>query len=361
MDVKNILHMNTGESDHSYAKNSTSQKKVISKSTPLLEEAIRETILSRNDLSTTSFKIVDLGCSSGPNTLFFISKVLDIVSQIHNQESMKKFEFEVFLNDLPGNDFNLIFKSLHSFYAEKEKSGMSLGSCFISGVPGSFYERLFPSKSLNFVHSSFAVQWLSKVPSNLLNKGNIHIAENSHPSVPEAYLKQFQNDFSLFLSLRSKEMMSGGRMILTLPGRIEMDPTSKYCCYIWETLSKCLHELVDEGLVKEDDIDSFNIPLYNPHEEEIRKIIDMEGSFIIGKLETLQMNPRNTFFDSDDENAIAKSFAKLGRALTEPLLASHFGDHIIDNLFSKFAKHMSKKSLLEDIKATPIMISLINK
>ncbi|KAM7268450.1 hypothetical protein ACFE04_010616 [Oxalis oulophora] len=186
MDVKNILHMNTGDSDHSYAKNSTSQKRVISKSTSFLEEAVREIILSDNDLSTTSFKMADLGCSSGPNTLFLISKVLDIVSQIRDHESMKKIEFEVFLNDLPGNDFKLIFKSLPNFYAEKEKSGMSLGSCFISAVPGSFYEKLFPNKSLHFVHSSFAIQWLSKVPSNLLNKGNIHIAEKSHPSVLEA-------------------------------------------------------------------------------------------------------------------------------------------------------------------------------
>ncbi|KAM7266848.1 hypothetical protein ACFE04_009014 [Oxalis oulophora] len=160
-------------------------------------------------------------------------------------------------------------------------------------------------------------------------------------------------------------MMSRGRMILTsLPGRIEMDPTSKYCCYTWETLSKCLNELVDEGLVKEDDIDSFNLPLYTPHEEEVRKIIDVEGSFTIGKLETLQMNhsdPRDGSYFGSDENAIGKKFAKLRRALTEPLLASHFGDHIIDNLFSKFAKHMSKKSLLEDIKVSPVMISLIKK
>ena len=37
--------------------------------------------------------------------------------------------------------------------------------------------------------------------------------------VLEAYAKQYRKDFTLFLELRAKELVSGGRMIVSLVGR----------------------------------------------------------------------------------------------------------------------------------------------
>ncbi|MBA0779036.1 hypothetical protein Gotri_003319, partial [Gossypium trilobum] len=37
------------------------------------------------------------------------------------------------------------------------------GLGFIAGVASSFYQRLFPSNSIHFVHSSYCLHWLSKV------------------------------------------------------------------------------------------------------------------------------------------------------------------------------------------------------
>ena len=73
-------------------------------------------------------------------------------------------KLRVFLNDLPSNDFNIDFKLLPEFYGMlKKEKGNDVGPCFIAGMPGSFYGRLFPSKSLDFVHSSYSAHWLSKV------------------------------------------------------------------------------------------------------------------------------------------------------------------------------------------------------
>lgn len=73
----------------------------------------------------------------------------------------------MFLNDLPGNDFNALFRSLPDMYkklGEEDQTGNTLfGACFIAGVPGSFYGRLFPNKSMHFFHSSYSLMWLSKV------------------------------------------------------------------------------------------------------------------------------------------------------------------------------------------------------
>lgn len=75
-------------------------------------------------------------------------------------------EFQVYLNDLPGNDFNTLFRSLPAFYEKfnKEEERDS-GACFVAGVPGSFYGRLFPTRSLDFVHSSSSLHWLSQARS----------------------------------------------------------------------------------------------------------------------------------------------------------------------------------------------------
>ncbi|KAI9165290.1 hypothetical protein LWI28_011124 [Acer negundo] len=175
------------------------------------------------------------------------------------------------VDNLGHND--TIFKSLPTFYENLEKDkGEQFGPCFVSGMPGSFYERLFPSRSLHFIHSSYSLHWLSNVPGNLENnKANIYMAKSSPPNVYKAYLEQFQRDFSSFLSLRSEEIISKGRMVLTFIGRSITDPSSKDCCYIWELLTKSFLELVDEGLVEATKVDSFNLPYYTPCEEELNR------------------------------------------------------------------------------------------
>ncbi|OIT31212.1 salicylatebenzoate carboxyl methyltransferase [Nicotiana attenuata] len=156
-------------------------------------------------------------------------------------------EFHVFLNDLPGNDFNTIFRSLlPKFYDDlREKNmgedGFDPNNCFVSGVAGSFYNRLFPSKSLHFVHSSYSLHWLSQVPDGIENnKGNIYLTSTSSASVIKAYYEQFERDFATFFKHRSEEFVQNGRMILTMLGRKNEDLFSRGCSYEWELLATVL-------------------------------------------------------------------------------------------------------------------------
>ncbi|KAM7273489.1 hypothetical protein ACFE04_028153 [Oxalis oulophora] len=363
--VQNILHMNVGDGEHSYAKNSLLQEIVISKTKPILEDAIKEMFGGAN-LTIPTFTVAELGCSSGPNTLLSISYIIDAVCRICQEKNITKApDFQVFLNDLPGNDFNTIFESLPDFLQKlkKEKGGL-MGSCFISGHPNSFYEMLFPSNTLHFVHSSYSIHWLSKIPDGLVNKGNVYMAKNSPPHVFQAYLKQYQKDFFLFLSLRAKETVSDGRMFLTFIGRTMINPSvSRDCCYFWEVLTKSLFELIDEGLVEEADIDSFNVPMYTPHEEEVREIVKMEGSFTIDKLEMFQINndPRDDVNNTSfifNETEVGNNAAEYVRSAVEPLLASHFGASVMDSLFAKYAKLLGENWCFEKAKTTIIVLSL---
>ncbi|KAL7233886.1 hypothetical protein ACSBR1_017487 [Camellia fascicularis] len=346
MIVQNVLHMNAGNGETSYANNSTLQKTAILMARPVLEDTLKK--VCSNDAFPKHLKIADLGCSSGPNTFLVISQIINIIHNLMQQNNCKAPEIEICLNDLPQNDFNSIFKSLPTFYEKikMEKEEKLLGACFVSGVPGSFYCRLFPRKSLHFVHSSYSVHWLSQVPERLENKGNIYMARTSPLTVFEAYLKQFQMDFSTFLSLRSEEIVVGGPMILTFLGRRIADPTDKDYCILWELLTKSLLDLVSE--------------------DEVKAIIEKEGSFNLERLEVSECNWDANHNDDDehfvfDKDRSGKNVANLIRAVTEPLVVSHFGEFIVDDVFKKFANHVADHLSSEKSKFINIVVSLSKK
>lgn len=136
------------------------QAKVISMTRSIMEEAITS-LYSATRPSTLA--IADLGCSLGSNTFSVISQLIGAVENLRKEmgysDDHQQPEYQVFLNDLPGNDFNAVFRALPKIL-EGQEAGRR---CFFAGVPGSFYGRLFPSKSLHFVHSSYSLMWLSQV------------------------------------------------------------------------------------------------------------------------------------------------------------------------------------------------------
>ncbi|CAN1308450.1 Salicylate carboxymethyltransferase [Linum perenne] len=272
--------MNGGTGDTSYATNSFLQQKAISITLPVTEEAITRLF---TNTSLTRLTIADLGCASGPNTFLTISELLKSFVRIsRNLGKESPEEFQVFLNDLPGNDFNSIFISLQEFKQQMNEELMA--DMLFNGVPGSFYGRLFPADSIHFVHSSYSLQWLSQVPDDLdENRGNIFIASGSPPGVLKAYYEQFQRDFSSFLRRRALEMVTGGQMVLTLLGRTseEEDSCSKDTCFIWELLSTVLNQMAIEGLIYREKLDSFNVPNYYPSPTEIEDEILKQGTFVI--------------------------------------------------------------------------------
>ncbi|XP_057469069.1 probable jasmonic acid carboxyl methyltransferase 2 [Actinidia eriantha] len=351
MEVMLVLHMNKGEGETSYAKNSTVQRKIISLANSITEEAVVG-ILCNN--FPDSLGIADLGCSSGPNTLTVISEIIDIVRATSFRLDRPIPEFRVSLNDLPSNDFNEVFKSLPEFYNKlKREKGGGFNRCFISGVPGSFYGRLFPNKSLHFVHSSSSLHWLSQVPPALdskarthLNRGKLYISKTSPHCVLEAYLSQFEKDLFLFLKSRSEEMVPGGRMVLSFMGRRSVDPSAEESCYHWELLAQALMSMASEGLVEEEKIDSFNVPYYAPCPEELKSVVKTEGSFVVDRLETFEIDWDGGVLSNSISEArktdletfsSGQRVAKTIRAVVEPMLESHFGKQIMDDLFYRYS------------------------
>ncbi|PHT84852.1 Jasmonate O-methyltransferase [Capsicum annuum] len=175
-----------------------------------------------------------------------------------------------------------------------------------------------------------------------LNKGKLYISQTSPSDVIKAYVSQFQNDFSLFLRSRSPEMVPGGRMLLSLMGRSSIDPTIEDGCYYqWELLAHALSILVSKGLVEEEKIDSFNAPC----PEELKIAVEKEGSFIVNRIEAFEIEwdasvSSNSSTQCEDKKILlsrGQQVAKTIRAVVESMVENHFGNEIMDDLFSIYS------------------------
>ncbi|XP_065869233.1 probable caffeine synthase MTL2 isoform X1 [Euphorbia lathyris] len=345
-----VHHMNWGQGENSFYRNSLYEKKVILTAKPILQESIEEICQKSFPECLT---MADFGCSSGPTALLPLWEIIETIDSTCTKLNKKPPNLQYFLNDLPGNDFNTIFRSLlPDFHQKLEKEKDSkFGHCLIGAMPGSFYGRLFPSNSLHFVHSSSSLHWLSQVPEGLvsecgisLNKGNICIDESSPASVQKAYQNQFDNDFTNFLSLRSEEMVTGGNMVITIMARNEQIPYCKYGGDILHLIGNSLKDMVNEqGMIKESTLDNYNIPFNAPSKEQVRNLIEKEGSFSIKRIEEFKLSwDANVDDDGNIELTFdlgerAKYVSNYMRAAIEPMLATHFEDVIIDNLFYRFS------------------------
>ncbi|ESW08144.1 hypothetical protein PHAVU_009G022200 [Phaseolus vulgaris] len=368
METAQFIFANGGAGEASYANNSSFQSKMISKVKPILEESMKS--LYCNSVPSC-FKVADLGCSSGPNALQVAYDIIDVVHNITpSYNRVPPIEFQIYLNDQFQNDFNNIFESLPSFYERlREEKGERLGSCFVNATPGSFYGRLFPTNSMHFFHSSTSLHWLSQAPkglakgTGLINKKNIYFTNTSPCTVYQAYLDQFSEDFNLFLESRAEELVHGGGIVLTFVGR---DETSDIITP-WGLIGLVLNDMVLESLIGEAKLESVNMARYGPTADEVKQLIDAEGSFTLQKLEIfksswdegLKENGNGDF--ALDANVKANFIGKYVRATTEPFLTARFGEGIIDELFLRFRKKVAKLLGEQNLEYTYLVIFMTKK
>lgn len=152
-----VVRMNSSsEGKMSYANNSDFQRVIAS----VTRKARRDmaAALYRALGRPATLAIADLGCATGPNALLMVSDAVEAVLAESGKGGGKAPppQLHVFLNDLHANDFNAVFRLLPS-------SPLARTGCLVSAWPGSFYGRLFPDASLDYVVSSCSLHFLSKV------------------------------------------------------------------------------------------------------------------------------------------------------------------------------------------------------
>uniref|UniRef100_A0A0E0PVN0 Jasmonate O-methyltransferase n=1 Tax=Oryza rufipogon TaxID=4529 RepID=A0A0E0PVN0_ORYRU len=255
-------------------------------------------------------------------------------SRVQNKAMMetKSILDKFFLNDLPGNDFNHLFRTLETFKKANETNheGEIVPAYYICGVPGSYYTRLFPQQTIHLFHSSISLHWLSQVPEELngrkkvyLNEENIYITKTTPQSVVKLFQEQFYKDFSLFLTLRHEELVLGGQM---------------------------------------ENLESFNLPLYGPSVGEVDEIVKNVNLFEMDHINLFECN-WDPYDDSQgdivhDSALSGMNVAKCIRAALQPLIASYFGEDILNALFEEYAHRVAKHLEKEKGKFAFIVVSL---
>ncbi|XP_028758182.1 probable S-adenosylmethionine-dependent methyltransferase At5g37990 [Neltuma alba] len=329
--------MNGGEGPRSYALNSSFQRSAFEAQKRLIDEAISENLDPTMTFTSSSSKdlitIADLGCSTGPNTFIAMHSITEAIKNHYRRHKLlpahQTLEFQVFFNDQVSNDFNTLFKNLPPNR-----------SYFACGVPGSFRGRLFPNQSLHFVHSASTLHWLSRVPKDIVdrsssawNKGRIHHTD-APKEVGEAYEAQFKEDLENFLNARAEEVVGNGLMALQIPAapdvvaddNKEIDPGR-----VFELLGSSLIDMARVGIMTEEKVDSFNLPIFYSPVKGVKAILEENKYFSVEKMEPLNLE---TFYAAPN----VYTFVSLYRVVMEDLIKQHFGGAIVDELFDRFTQ-----------------------
>ena len=89
--------------------------------------------------------------------------------------------------------------------------------------------------------------------------------------------------------------------------------------------------------MEKEKVDAFNMPFYTPTVEEVKAVIETEGSFAVDKAETFRADWGGAAIAGDEDVEVRAKFAEQGyRAATRPILASEFGEGVMDEMFGRF-------------------------
>ncbi|CDP13778.1 unnamed protein product [Coffea canephora] len=366
--LEKLLSMKGGKGEASYVNNSQAQAQHARSMLHLLKDTLDVVQLNSPE---TPFAVADLGCSCGSNTLFIVDVI--IKHMIKRYEALgydEPPEFSAFFSDLPSNDFNTLFQLLPPYGGSMEEclASDSHRSYFAAGVPGSFYRRLFPARSVDFFYSAFSLHWLSQVPDAVVdnrsaayNKGRIFIHGASEITA-DAYRKQFQTDLAGFLRSRSLEMKRGGSMFLACLGKTSLDPTDQGGAGLLfgADFQDAWDDLVREGLITSEKRDKFNIPVYAPSLQDFKEVVEADGSFVINKLEVFKGGSPLVVNHPDDAAEVGRALANSCRSISGVLVDAHLGDQLSEELFSRVQRRATShaKDILEHLQFFHIIASL---
>lgn len=105
-------------------------------------------------------------------------------------------------------------------------------------------------------------------------------------------------------------------------------------------------------------MNTFNIPNYYPSRSEVKSSILEEGSFAINHVEFSEVDLNNSGESLHDSGY---NVAQTIRAVFEPLLVSHFGEAIIDDVFQRYHEIVVDQMSREKMQTVYFTISLTRK
>jgi SAM dependent carboxyl methyltransferase len=246
MDVSSSTSPAPMEGHGVYNRNSRVQAAGLSPAVPLLQQAAGAVPLSAG---SEPIVIVDYGSLEGKNSLAPMTAAIRALRDGVGAERA----ISVVHTDLPGNDFAALFQALTNDPASYLRND---SATFASAVGRSFYEQILPSDSVTLGWSSWALQWLSRVPEIIPD--HVQVAYSRDASVRAAYARQSAEDWGNFLISRGRELRQGGKLVLLMMAVNDQGDFGYRA--VLAAMYAALGGLVDEGIISPTEMRRMAIP-----------------------------------------------------------------------------------------------------
>jgi hypothetical protein len=264
--------------------------------------------------------IADYGASTGHNSLLPICAAVAVL----RKRTRAEHSILVAHTDAPDNDFTALFRTLADdpdAYVRKDRA------TFPSAIGRSFYSQIMPSNSVNLGWTSWAVQWLSRVPEPIPD--HVLVSHSRDESVRAAYERQAAQDWQEFIAFRGRELCPGGRLVV-LTTALHDGGESGFGPLL-AAMMDALDELSADGLLTDDELHRMSIPMVG------RRTADFLAPFAPkGRFERLSIEQLEVFDAEDrfwaryqvdkDAKAFGAQWATFARASVFPALATEIDD-----------------------------------
>lgn len=279
---------------------------------PLWEKAVRAAAL---DDSGRPVVIADYGSSQGKNSQAPIALAVGVLrSRLGTDRPIVVYHI-----DQPWNDFNSLFEVLD---ADPDRYVLDQSNVFPAAVGKSFYEQVLPAGSVDLAWSSYAAVWMSRVPARVPDH---FIAFRSTPATIAEFSRQAARDWEAFLTLRSRELRPGGRLVVVLPARDESGSTGFEA--LADQANDVLAEMVAQRRVRAEERERMALASYPRRKSELLAPFAATGEFQQLAVEDCELSVLTDAAWADyehdgDPEALATRHALFFRAIFVPSLAA---------------------------------------
>jgi salicylate 1-O-methyltransferase len=297
----------------SYTASSRLQAAGLSGAIKLFEEAANTVPIPK---PPQPIVIADYGASTGHNSLLPICSAIAVL----RKRTRPEHSILVAHTDVAENDFTVLFQTLDDdpdSYLKKDAAS------FASAIGRSFYTQILPSNSVNVGWTSWAVQWLGRVPAPVPD--HLQVAYSADESVKAAYAKQAAIDWHEFVAFRGRELCPGGRLVVLTTavgddGEFGHRP-------LFRSMVAELADLVAQELITEDEVHRMCIPMVSRRAADFLSPFAPKGRFERLEIEHLEVFDAEDRFWSQyrvdhDAKAFGAQWAAFARASVFPSLAS---------------------------------------
>jgi hypothetical protein len=278
--------------------------------------------------------IADYGAANGHNSLKPMSAAIAVL----RRRTRHDHAILVAHTDVPDNDFTAMFRTLN----EDPDSYLHTDTAsFASAIGRSFYGQILPSKTVNLGWSSWATQWLSRVPCEFGD--HVHVAHSADDAARAAYADQAALDWHNFVAFRGRELAPQGRLVvLTLALGDDGDVGFST---LLDAIAATLDDQVRDGLLRPDEFPRMTIPTVGRSETDLRAPFAPSGRFeglTIDHLDTFDAEDRFwvRFQKDDDADDFGAQWAAFARAALFPALVRGLDGGLEDPRAAEFVEQL---------------------